>query len=171
MPTPPIDPARLRAAALGRQSELYRWMLENYATFARVVERADGKPDWPALTAEFKAMGITASFGRAGSADTTRNTWTKVCKAVAARNPKKRKEPPKAKDPAPGIVREAVAAPVAAIPDLPPPLLTTNRPAEKKYKFGPARFRTDEEQQAYDAKQRAEAEQQLAATRERLKSK
>jgi hypothetical protein len=170
MPHPPIDPAKLRAAALGRQTELYRYMLDHYALFARAIEKTAGKTDWKAIGAEVQAVGVkVGNGGKQGVSWAVRTTWAKVCADVAARNPKRRKEPPKAKDPAPGIVRE-FAPPVAA-PDLPPPLLTTNRPAEKKYKFGLARFRTDEEQQAYDAQQRAEAEKQLAATRERLKQK
>ena len=80
----PIPLARLAEAATMRRSTLYTWMLTNHDTFKEVVAKAV-RPNWKALAVEFAAGGLTDADGKAPSDETTRQTWWKVRKTVAAR--------------------------------------------------------------------------------------
>jgi hypothetical protein len=80
----PIPLARLAEAATMRRSTLYTWMLTNHDTFKDVVAKAV-RPNWKALAVEFAAGGLTDADGKAPSDETTRQTWWKVRKTVAAR--------------------------------------------------------------------------------------
>lgn len=76
----PIDPIRLRFAALGRRTQLYSYILDTDVTFARTIEKMAGKTDWKAIGTEIQAHGVTVSQGskrRPGWA--VRSTWAQVC--------------------------------------------------------------------------------------------
>ena len=111
---PNID--RIRAAALARRSTLFVWMTGNYRPFSAALEKAGGKYyRWSDIAGALAGEGLLDGKGRPPSPETVRKTWTAVCKYVAERNPQKRKPQVKAKDIAPGVVRDA------ALPPPPPP--------------------------------------------------
>jgi hypothetical protein len=97
---------RLRTAALSRQSTLYNWLLANYMSFSAILEKADGRVGWQSLADELAALGLTNERGEPPIARTTKATWDRVRKAVAARHPATTKRL-RAKAPAPGIVQPA----------------------------------------------------------------
>jgi hypothetical protein len=102
----PIPLARLAEAATMRRSTLYTWMLTNHDTFKDVVAKAV-RPNWKALAVEFAAGGLTDADGKAPSDETTRQTWWKVRKTVAARQA--------------SAIKRKVKASVASEPPVTPP--------------------------------------------------
>ena len=86
-----------------RRSTLYTWMLTNHDIFKDVVAKAV-RPNWKALAVEFAAGGLTDADGKAPSDETTRQTWWKVRKTVAARQASAIKRKVKASvEPAPPV--------------------------------------------------------------------
>jgi hypothetical protein len=79
-----ITIARLTEAAMRRRSSLYVWMLENHDSFKEVIAKAV-RPNWLALAEAFAEDGQTDADGNKPTAETTRRTWWKVRKVVAAR--------------------------------------------------------------------------------------
>ena len=78
----PFD--RLRtAAASGRRSTLYRWMMRNHERFSETLAEA-GRPNWEALAATFDKMGLKNRDERqALTGPGVRQTWRKVKQAPA----------------------------------------------------------------------------------------
>jgi hypothetical protein len=74
-----MDLTRLRAAALGRRTELYRYMLDNYVKFAWTIEKTVGKTAWKARGTEIQAHGVTVGRGSKRGPDwAVRSTWAQV---------------------------------------------------------------------------------------------
>jgi hypothetical protein len=75
-----IDRVLLHASA---RSPLYQWMRKRHT---KLAERLDGvRPQWPTLAAEFGAMGLTDSTGKAPTGERARKTWWRVKADAAAR--------------------------------------------------------------------------------------
>jgi hypothetical protein len=65
------------------RSPLYQWMRQRHA---KLADRLDGvRPHWPALAAEFGAMGLTDRTGKAPTGERARKTWWRVKADLAAR--------------------------------------------------------------------------------------
>jgi hypothetical protein len=75
--------ARIRsAAAKGRRSSLYLWMLDHRAEFADAIAAA-GRPNWKELAKTFHELGLTDRLGHPPSPEGARQTWVLVRKAIA----------------------------------------------------------------------------------------
>lgn len=67
-----------KAAASGRRSTLYRWMMSNYDRFARTLIEA-GRPNWDELAQTFTELGLKSrDEARPLTGDGVRLTWRKV---------------------------------------------------------------------------------------------
>lgn len=88
METDPFDQIR-EAAASGRRSTLYRWMMRNHDQFAETLDEA-GRPNWEEVALTFTAMNLTnRDVDKPLTAASVRLTWRKV-RASRARQPIKR---------------------------------------------------------------------------------
>jgi hypothetical protein len=79
--TPAVERIK-QAAAVGRRSSLYLWMLKNHDEFAASLAEA-GRPNWQAIAEAFGAEGLTDLRNKPPTAEGARQTWFKVRKAVA----------------------------------------------------------------------------------------
>jgi hypothetical protein len=80
----PIPIEVLTEAATTRGSTLYAWMITNHDTFEAIVKQAV-RPNWERLGQRFGEYGLRDGSDGVPSGETTRQTWWKVRKAVAAR--------------------------------------------------------------------------------------
>ena len=80
----PIPIEVLTEAATTRGSTLYAWMITNHDTFEAIVKQAL-RPNWERLGQRFGEYGLRDGSDGVPSGETTRQTWWKVRKAVAAR--------------------------------------------------------------------------------------
>lgn len=96
----------IREAFLRNRGSAFAYMLENYQSIKASKATAGGRFKWQDIADALAALGLTDSRGKPPSAKTVQRTWTSVCRVVAVRN-KRLRPRVKAKDPAPGIIRDA----------------------------------------------------------------
>ena len=84
-PKPLLSGTTLRirqAAAAGRRSLLYQWMLANFEEF-RAILAAAGRPNWSELAKAFGEEKLWDRRNRPPTAEGSRQTWWLVRRAVA----------------------------------------------------------------------------------------
>jgi hypothetical protein len=120
MKASPETAAKIRtAAAAGRRSKLYLWMLANFDEFSATIRDA-GRPNWAELARAFAEEDLTVLSKTPPTPEQARMTWVKVRATVAAREAKKPVRPP-------GLT-QPVAAQLMPRPPLPPPAATETAP-------------------------------------------
>ena len=130
-----IDRVLLHSSA---RSPLYQWMRKRHA---KLADRLDGvRPQWPALAAEFGAMGLTDRTGKAPTGERARKTWWRVKADLAARAARKQGPADTAVQllPPPPAQAAGTTVPVGGFSPLEPDEV---EPAVERPRFGFARLR------------------------------